>query len=317
MDAGLYRFAFPTRHLISARGKLCLEYLGELHEFEDLDTSFFYILAKNLQHPFPIDQWKERYPGRKAEIEQFQSYCQSGGLLLPVTDHALVSGKQIADYLLRLYPIYNDELFSHRLWKSLVDGSASMDLVKGWACETYFFILGANERMPAAIAACRSERVRSILAEHYREEWDHYKFFAESLECLGLNRQELEARGPLLSTESVMWSARKMARWDELVYVACSGLLESTGTDAARGRQFYAAVEKNYGALAPGFVAPMVKHVNLDEQYGHGSVMEEVFGGAGLVSVERAGTILQGVTEFKETLSLWFDEICNHYSPSS
>jgi hypothetical protein len=94
MDAGLYRFAFPTRHLISARGKLCLEYLGELHEFEDLDTSFFYILAK-MQHPFPIDQWKERYPGRKAEIEQFQSYCQSGGLLLPVTDHALVSGKQM------------------------------------------------------------------------------------------------------------------------------------------------------------------------------------------------------------------------------
>lgn len=305
--------AFPAKYQLSEGGKLKLERLSETHTFEDLNGEDAYHLCRQLAAPFDVENWCSRYPGKRDHCEQFIQYCLNEKLVVWSHGNFHVSGPRMAEFLGTLYKAMNAELFSHKLWTSLVDGTASDELVRGWVLETYFFIHGANARMPMAISHCTRADIRKVLQEHFREEWDHYKFFADSVSSVGLDIDKMNRRGPIIGTRAVMWAARRIARTDELAYVACSGLLESTGTDAARGRLFYKTVQENYRHISPSFASPMLKHVDLDEQYAHGSVTDEIFAAVEGIAADRAALILSCLQDFKDTLVLWFDEIIRVY----
>ncbi|MER9349984.1 iron-containing redox enzyme family protein [Mesorhizobium sp. M0227] len=225
-------------------------------------------------------------------------------------------GSQISAVLSSCYKQWNDTLFSHRLWTSLADGTARSGVVDGWLIESYHFIRGANARLSYAVSLCQDQRIKSIFAHHYSEEYDHYKFFAESLSRRKIDPLHIDELGPLPSTLAVLNMARRAARIDPLAYAACSGLLESTGSDSGRAREFYGLVEKNYDLDQSGFVEPMVRHIDLDEEFEHGDVMADVFNPIEYIEEERANTILQTVSLFRETLSMWFDEIERYYYTS-
>lgn len=226
------------------------------------------------------------------------------------------TGGQMVTLLNRYYALWNAELFSHRLWTSLVGGTARSGVVDGWLIESYHFIRGANARLCYAASLCHDQRIRSIFAHHYVEEYDHYKFFAESLRRRGFDPDHVDHVGPLSTTLAVLNMARRAARIDPLAYAACSGLLESTGSDAGRARQFYRQVQANYDADGSGFVEPMITHIDLDEEYEHGSVMADVFSDIPSLTIDRANTVFRTVFQFAETLTMWFDDIETFYFSS-
>jgi hypothetical protein len=223
------------------------------------------------------------------------------------------TGEQMADLLQAQYTDWNQKLFSGLLWTSLFNGTAEKHVVDGWLIESYHFIRGASARLSYAAANAADERIRQIFTHHSVEEYDHYKFFAESLRRRGFDPLIVDQVGPLPTTRAVIDMARYAARTDCLAYAACSGLLESTGSDAGKARSFYSAVSGNFDKEATDFVAPMLQHIDLDEAYEHGSVMRDVLAGVPLILADRADSIVQLAHLFKEILEFWFEDIVRTY----
>lgn len=225
-----------------------------------------------------------------------------------------VSGTEAAERFSAAFTVWNQRLFSHPLWLSLVEGTASRALIIGWVLETYHFIRGACARLPLAVAHCPAGPQRDVLSGHFSEEYNHDELFLTSLRALDVDEEVVRTTPPLPGTLAVIDAMREAARRDVVAYSVCSGLLESTGSDAARGRQFYNLLEAHYGALGD-FVEPMRRHVDLDEGFGHGSVMAEVFAAEGMVDRRRLDQAAATVYGFVETLETWFTDILEHYEP--
>lgn len=213
----------------------------------------------------------------------------------------------------RLFPIWKERLFSHRLWVILVTGEATRSQFLGWLLESYHFIEGVNVRLPLAIAECSDQKIRPLFAHHYSEEYDHSRFFLESLNALGMDTETVLSCRPLPATKAVLNFARQCARRDPLQYAVCSGFLESTGADRLRARAFYEHLAKNYASDTPGVIQPLVSHVNLDEDYGHNSMLENICQKLGPLPSRRASEALEACSIFVETLELWSTDIMRTY----
>ncbi|MDP8927417.1 MAG: hypothetical protein M3O70_02270 [Actinomycetota bacterium] len=216
-----------------------------------------------------------------------------------------------------LFPEWKTRLFTHPLWCQLAEGTATQSQFMGWLLESYHFISGVNARLALAVAECPDVRVRAIYAQHYAEEYDHDDFFMASLVELGVDSHSVLESRPLPGTTAVIHHMRKAARVDPLAYAVCSGFLESTGSDRRTAREFFDRLTRNYSSAAPEAIQPMIDHVNLDEQYGHEGLIEEICAVIGVVSVERASTALGFGYQLLETLELWSTDISRTYGGQS
>ncbi len=78
--------------------------------------------------------------------------------------------------------------------------------------------------------------------------------------------------GPLVGTRAVINWTRRCAREDPLAYAECWAC-SSDRIDSERARAFYRMVAANFDVDGSDFVAPLMKHIDLDEGYEHGNVM--------------------------------------------
>lgn len=216
-----------------------------------------------------------------------------------------------------LFPKWKKRVFSHALWCSMADGSASRTVFAGWLLETYHFIETVNSRLALAIAECRLPKARALFLRHYTEEWDHHHFFMSALMRLGFDSESILCARPLPGTLAVINHMRDIARRDPLYYAACSGFLESTGEDRAAGREFFDRLIKHYCPEKPGIVQPMRDHLDLDEDYEHNGMLSHIYPKLGVVGRERIAGAIDAVAELVEQLELWSTDILRTYADES
>jgi len=168
--------------------------------------------------------------------------------------------------------------------------------------------------MSLAVAECTDPAVTPLFAHHYAEEYDHGDFFMRALESFGLSREVVLASRPLPSTLGVLNYMRLCARRDPLEYAICSGFLESTGTDRARAKEFIARLATNYAVPSSGSVGPLLDHLNLDEEYGHGDLFEAICDRTPPLTVDRASTVLTAGAALVDMLELWSTDIERTYA---
>lgn len=224
----------------------------------------------------------------------------------------MVMPETFADTCRRVFPQWKERLFSHPLWTSLARGSAPRDVFLGWLIESYHFIEGVTIRLPMCIAACTDASARAVFVRHFAEEYDHRHFFLRALQAAGMGA-DVAQRRPLPGTGAVLNCMREAARHDFLAYAACSGFLESTGTDRNNAHAFFTRVAEHYASTSPGIVEPMVAHVRLDESYAHGLFLEKVCRHLGPLPRSRADRALQSAWNLLETLEFWSQDILDHY----
>ncbi|PYC17752.1 hypothetical protein [Pseudomonas mosselii] len=217
----------------------------------------------------------------------------------------------------RLYAHWKSRLFAHPLWTGLADGSLPRPVFIGWVIESWFFIENVMDRLPMAVAHTEDRAIRSIFAQHFSEEWDHYGFFERSLDALGVGHELRAQLQPLPSTRAIQNLMRAAARRDCLRYAACSGFLESTGRDRDAARQFFDRVAAFYDREQGQAVKPMLDHVSLDEDYGHGDFVEKVATRIGAISRARALAALREGYALVETLEMWSEDIFRFYQTAS
>jgi pyrroloquinoline quinone (PQQ) biosynthesis protein C len=233
--------------------------------------------------------------------------------LPPAAEVRLIDGRAFAAACRFLFPVWKERLFSHSLWRSLADGTATREQFAGWLLESYHFIEGVTLRLPSVIAATAEPRIRRHFVRHFREEFDHHHFFMHALNALGISSRTVHASRPLPGTEAVLNWMRRCGRDDPLAYAACSGFLESTGADRGTARRFFDVLAENYDLPSAPVVTPLAAHAHLDEDYGHGGFLELVCAEIGAVPESRADAALQAAAGLVETLELWSSDLERHY----
>jgi hypothetical protein len=305
--------AYPYRMVVSGAA-VRFEAPEEDVIFSPVNADSVRPISDKLDGARTVDELREKYPKFGRDIAELLDLAVREKVVFDRTRlPSTISGTNLLAAVEKHIPSWNERLFNHQLWRGLYQGKFGQTVARGWSIETYFFIRGAIMRMPSVISACRVPEIREIFLEHFTEEYDHYAFFATALERQGVDVGKIERRGPLPSTEAVINFTKYASRIHPLCYSVCSGLLESTGTDAHKGRDFYRHVAEHYDMARTGWVEPMLKHVDLDESYGHGSVMKEIFEQVPHVDRQVADEIFQTAELFVETLILWFDEIVWFY----
>lgn len=237
-------------------------------------------------------------------------------LAVNLQSEKVVSPEQFSSACRSLFPEWKERLFSHRLWLDLSRGKASRTQFLGWLLESYHFIAGVNVRLALAVAECSEHSIRSLFAQHYSEEYDHCHFFMSALNDFGLSKEEILNSRPLPGTLAILNFMRQCARADSLQYAVCSGFLESTGTDRERGREFFSHLMKYYSPEKTSAIQPLVEHINLDEAYGHNSLMEAIVDKLGDIPLERASAAINAGSLLVETLEMWSTDIRRNYSAS-
>lgn len=237
------------------------------------------------------------------------------GLAVAARDAAsqYVAPAEFAALCRRIYPGLKQKLFGHALWKGLTSGEASHAVFMGWLIENYHFIHGVNDRLALAASACNVAELRHYFVKHYVEEWDHYQFFIEALQLLGVSAAEVRATRPLPGTIAALNHMRRCARRDPLEYAACSGFLESTGEDRKGALDFFERLRANYCKEQPKAIDHLIAHLHLDEAYQHNTVLEDICSQLEPVSIRRATSALTAARTQVETMALWSMDILRSY----
>jgi len=121
----------------------------------------------------------------------------------------------------------------------------------------------------------------------------------------------------LPSTEAIINFARGAARRGPLHYMACSGLLESSGSDTARAVEFFNSLTASYDTEQSGFVEPLIEHVLLDQAYRHGSICERILGQFNEIDVTVANDVIDTAAGFKDTIIYWFRDVYRAYTDAN
>jgi hypothetical protein len=235
---------------------------------------------------------------------------QSGLIVLNADNRTPLSSVRFCALLGERYTLHNTTMFTQTLWKFISSGKADSAVLDGWLLEGYHFIRGAAARLAYAASMCDDEMIRAYFITHHLEEYDHYRFFEDALRRRGIN---LEGSMPLPSTEAIINCARMAARRGPLHYVACSGLLEFSGSDTERSKELYRTIANHYDAAGTGFTEPLLAHALLDREYGHGAICEQILSTLGSIDLVSVNFILDTVDIFAETITYWFNDIYRSY----
>lgn len=208
-----------------------------------------------------------------------------------------------------------DYAFSHSSWQNMLDGKENKNVFIGWLFELFHYTKNANRHMPLSVAYCKNKKVKTLLAEHYKEEWSHYHYFRSALQPLGYSRDEVDQSAALPMTEEMSNFMRQAARDDVLCYAICSAILEGTTIDNTTYDSFYAVVKEKYD-LPQSAIQPIYDHLELDAKYGHANLFEEICDSIGEISNERAEKALTYGKSMAEHILLWSENIASYYSSS-
>ena len=296
-------------------GSVALENEETRIEIDGVDPATASAFIVGMDGVTPVVELARRCGLRAADAMLIADALADAGMARePQGPNTLIDPGEFAALARELYPQWKQRLFRHALWSNLVDGSATFTQFSGWLLENYHFIEGVNDRLGSATAYCTSAEARRVFAHHYAEEFDHGGFFLTALRKIGLAQEDVDRSLPLPTTRAILNHMRRAARADSLQYAACSAFLESTGDDRSGGRAFFAAVAERYTANAPDVIAPLVAHLELDEEYGHNGILERIAPLLGPITAARAGKALEAARTLVELLELWSEEIRLHYA---
>ena len=117
---------------------------------------------------------------------------------------------------------------------------------------------------------------------------------------------------PLAMTLALSNFMRQAAREDALAYSICSAVLEGTTVNSASYNPYHEKVVELYG-VPRAAVQPIYDHLDLDKQYDHKNLFEEVLETVDEVPAKRAGVVLDYGHQLIEHIWMWTDSIDRYY----
>lgn len=235
--------------------------------------------------------------------------------LLDVPESGPVAGKEFYRRFRETLPDWLHEAFSAPYWEVMLSGKGSRELYIGYLLELYHYTRNANRHMPLVVATCPPEwkELKRLLATHYFEEWNHYDFFADALEAMGVSRREVEQSDPLPSTLEMSNFMRQAARTSTLCYAICSAILEGTTEDNQSFGDYFSAIGRLY-EIPEAAIKPLFDHLALDAGYDHKSLFGQICEAAPELPREEAERAMSFGRQMIDHIYLWTDHIHRYYA---
>jgi pyrroloquinoline quinone (PQQ) biosynthesis protein C len=215
-----------------------------------------------------------------------------------------------------MLPSWLVEAFSHGFWERMTTGGGSQRMFAGWMIELYHYTKNANRHMPLSCANTREKPLKMLRAKHYAEEWNHYHYFTKSLKALGFPEESIRESVPLPMTLALSNFMRQAAREDILAYSICSAVLEGTTTERATFNPYYEKCAELY-QIPKEAIRPIYQHLDLDVQYQHSDLFQDMLKHVPSISAARASRILDYGHQLVEHIWMWTESIETYYSVSS
>jgi pyrroloquinoline quinone (PQQ) biosynthesis protein C len=253
----------------------------------------------------------------EAKVPKFVETLERSGLLYraPSASEKL-TGIEFHERFSTILRSWLTEAFAHPFWERMMSGQGSARLFTGWLIELYHYTKNANRHMPLSCAFAQDKPVKQLRAKHYAEEWNHYHYFMKSLKALGFTEAQIAESVPLPMTLALSNFMRQAARTDVLAYSICSAVLEGTTTDRKTYNPYYDKSAELYG-IPKEAIAPIYAHLDLDVQYQHSDLFQDILRQVPEMSAERAATVLDYGHQLVEHIWLWTDNIEKYYQAES
>lgn len=253
----------------------------------------------------------------EAKVPKFVEALEASGLLYRVGDPAAkLTGLEFHAKFSSVLRSWLSEAFSHPFWERMMSGKGSARLFTGWLIELYHYTKNANRHMPLSCACAHEKPIKQLRAKHYAEEWNHYHYFMKSLKALGYSEPQVADSVALPMTLALSNFMRQAAREDVLAYSICSAVLEGTTTDRGQYNPYYQRSAELYG-LPKDAISPIYAHLDLDVQYQHSDLFEDILRHVPQMTSERASIVLDYGHQLVEHIWLWTDNIEKYYQVES
>ncbi len=204
----------------------------------------------------------------------------------------------------------------HRLFDLLMQAEARKEMLQGLFIESYHAVRLAPKHIAVAAACADDEAHRALLARYMGEEADHAHFLLDTCVNLGCDRDAVASSHPTVGTLSLINMLCEIGRQDSLAYIAGTLLFEAVPDDVREGENGVEVLARSYG-LSPSAFEPALRHLRLDAQMEHVSLLDRALAGYGSISAERAHGIVNMLHDLKHAYDQHHDQIIQYYGDIS
>ena len=125
--------------------------------------------------------------------------------------------------------------------------------------------------------------------------------------------EALDRAVPLATTRAITSYMKSLtASKEHLVYRSCEALLEATASDKNNVLAYYDRLQENYG-FAPEFIGALKEHIDVDQDFGHDEIFDELLSEYTSVPSDLVGEILQSCRTLADLFVLWNREVATYY----
>jgi pyrroloquinoline quinone (PQQ) biosynthesis protein C len=204
----------------------------------------------------------------------------------------------------------------HGLFSGIELQTLRREVFMGLILETYHYVKSAAKHIATAVAHCDDPALEPVLSEYFTEEWNHAGFLMQTLENMGVPREQVEEAHPTIGTWSLINNMCEIARADTLSYLACTSLFEARENNADSAAQSLRRIAAGYG-YPDGCMEPMISHMKLDVDAGHKGLLAEALATREYVTAPEAHRAVNNLHDLKHTYDQFHDGIVLYYSDIS
>lgn len=228
------------------------------------------------------------------------------------------SANAVIDRLSRIVTLWAQELARDFVGNALIAEDLPRSILVGWLLETYHYVRDFPEAIAVAAALAPEGPLRRLLTRYADEERGHERFVLETLENLGLSRQEVVESCPLVSTRMIGLLMRDLFAAAPASVLLMAALVEAqelpeddaASADDADGAQ--AQLEAHYH-LPTAALAPYFLHQTIDSQLGHQRLFADNLDCFDIADPALLDTIVDKLHDLKHGFDLQGLEIRRYY----
>lgn len=245
-------------------------------------------------------------------IEAFEDL----GMLRRENSNECVSTDEFISQIQESVLMWSRQLGYHRLFAGLERGELRREVFLGLLIETFHYVRNAPKHAANAISNSTNDAWTFLLSEYLSEEYDHAKLVSETLENLGMKREDVLSAHPLIGTMSLINMLCEIGRNNTLSYLACTALFEAKKENFVEAKESFEQLAVGFG-FTTNDVSPILSHMAEDVEADHNSLLSEALEGIDSIAADEAHRIVNDLHDLKHSFDQFHDQIVQYYSDIS
>ena len=209
--------------------------------------------------------------------------------------------------------MWRRQMSYHPLFGKLESGAARIEVFHGLIVETYHYVNSASTHIANAIAHCENPHWKVMLSRYFAQERGHEALVLQTLMEMGFSKDKIVSSNPNIGTTSLIGNLCHIGSKSTLGYFLCLRLMEGQSETVHMGINSLHRIAKQYG-IKESAVQPIITHALMDEQGGHGKLLEEALQFSDSITVEEANLAVNSMHDMKHSFDQYYDQILMYYS---